>query len=412
MVADLHWMPLPSRVLVPGLWLWPAHGDQLVTVALAGLWAPLAVLLARQLGLPRSAWGLAGLLGLLGGGYVRFLSTPDSIALTGVVGSLAWLAAAGGRTGAAAAAAAALALTRGDGFLAAPCLGLVLAAQGRRGGGLVVAAAGPLAWALWQLRGVALAGPAVLEMRAAMGAALHIDELLQGRIAGGGLAARGAVVLRELGEAGQTVMLVGLFLLPLFALVGGWRARRQPLVWGLGAYALLMPVATLSLAPAIAASGTPFRSGAALYPAAAALAALGAQVLGGLGARLRGYPRSLPALLLGGAHALGTVGFGLAIARARPAPLVDCDVLERVPGDAVVFTGRPLELRGACGPVAVLLRRDDTAEAARALVVRHDVAWALLPAADPDPTVPTADDGERLLPGWAPVAPGLWRRPD
>jgi hypothetical protein len=115
--ADLHWMPLPSRVLLPGLALWPARGDQLTTALLAAAWAPLAWALARALGLRPAAAALAGLWAATGLGWVRFLSTPDVFALYGVIGAVGWLAVLRGATGWAAASAVAAALSRGDGFL-------------------------------------------------------------------------------------------------------------------------------------------------------------------------------------------------------------------------------------------------------------------------------------------------------
>jgi hypothetical protein len=405
-------MPLPSRLLVPGLWAWPAHGDQLVTVLLAALWGPLAALLAGRLGAARREVVLAGLFGVLGGGYVRFLSTPDSIALYGVLGGLAWLAADRSQGVLTAGLAAALALTRGDGFLLAPCLGLVLLLRGRRGHALLTALAGPGAWALWQLRGLAAGGPGVVEMRREMSKAVHMDEVLTGTIKGAAAAERLGVVVQELGEAVQTALLVGIVVLPLFALGGALLHRQRALVKGVVGYALLMPVLTLLLAPAIAASGTPFRSGAALYLPAAALAAVAAGALGRLGQERRGYPRGMVEGLVFITHLVGTLGLGLGLARARPGPLVDCGALEQVPHDQAVFTGRPLELRGACGHRAVLMRADDSPGALQRWTVRHDVRWAWLPETDPDPALPTADDGERLLPGWAQVSPGLWQRPD
>lgn len=410
MLADLHWMPLPSRLLVPGLWLWPAHGDAVVTVIVAAAWGPLAAVLAGRLGGVRSVQWAAGLLGVLGGGYVRFLSTPDSIALYGILAGLGWLMADRGNVALTALLAGLLALTRGDGFLMAPCLALVL--RGPPLPRLAVAAAGPVVWLGWQVRGLLEVGPAVLQTRRAMASAVHIDEVLTGVVAGARVGMRALVVVQELGEAIQTALVVGIFMLPLAALGGAWRLRRAPLVRGVLAYAVLMPVVTLCLAPAIAASGTPFRSGAALYIPSCALAALGVGRLGAWGHRVRGYPRFL---LLGGfvaAMAVGTVGFGQAMVRARPGPLVDCDVVKDLPDGAVVFTGRPLELRGTCGVMAVLMRADDTPEGLRTQAARHGVAWAILPAQDPDPTVATDNDGERLLPGWSAVAPGLWARPD
>ncbi len=78
MLADLHWMPLPSRLLVPGLWLWPAHGDAVVTVIVAAVRGPLAAVLAGRLGGARSVLWAAGLLGVLGNGYVRFCPPPTA----------------------------------------------------------------------------------------------------------------------------------------------------------------------------------------------------------------------------------------------------------------------------------------------------------------------------------------------
>ena len=78
--ADLHWMPGPSRILVPGLLAWPARGDQAVSVLTAATWGPLAWALAGAVDRRGAAGLAAGALAVAGGAYARFLSTPDSIA--------------------------------------------------------------------------------------------------------------------------------------------------------------------------------------------------------------------------------------------------------------------------------------------------------------------------------------------
>ncbi len=162
--ADLHWMPLPSRVLVPEALL--GGWGQVTTVLLGACWAPLAWALARALGAAPGVALLAGVLGASGLGYARFLSTPDSIALYGVVGSVGWLALARSRLSERSLPvwAALAALTRGDGFL----LGLAWSGPRRWWAGL----AGLGAFAAWQLRGVAVGGERFLALRRSVASAV------------------------------------------------------------------------------------------------------------------------------------------------------------------------------------------------------------------------------------------------
>ncbi|HNC99477.1 MAG TPA: hypothetical protein PKW90_25310, partial [Myxococcota bacterium] len=115
--ADLYWMPLPSRILVPALALHP-RGDQLLNALLAAGLAPLAFAFGRRLvpGRPAVAVG-AALWAATGAMYARYLSIGDSVALHALLGSLGFWAMLRGRWGAATALAALAALTRNDGFL-------------------------------------------------------------------------------------------------------------------------------------------------------------------------------------------------------------------------------------------------------------------------------------------------------
>lgn len=356
--ADLHWMPLPSRVLLPGLLLWPEHGDQLVTVGLAACWGPLALGLARAAGAPREAALLGGLCASLGAGWVRFLSTPDSMALYGTLGGLAFLALARRQLPALLGLSALAALTRGDGFL----LGLALALGGWRvlgwRGALLVAGSGLLAAGAWQLRGVLVAGELALEGRRAAAGALDMAAFLEGTAGQAGPVERVRFALSEVDDGLRTVLVAGVGVLPPLALGGLWLCRQEAWARAAAVYAVLLGTVPLLLAPAVAASGTLFRSGAALAPAGCALAGLACWRVSEWAVARRGYPRALLPGFLVVAVAVGSLGMGLGTLAAREAPELDCAA---VPEGALVTTREPLAWGERCGAAAVYLPEGDEA---------------------------------------------------
>ncbi len=384
--ADAHWMPLPSRVLVPFVRLWPAHGDQVITVVLGALWAPLAYLLVKDLEASDRAATWAGLLAAMAGGYSRFLSTPDSIALYGVMAGLTLLALLRERPGLLALTAALAALTRGDGLLLAPLLALPWLLRGRLFA--LASVTGPMAWAAWKARNAWLELPSP-----PLWSTLDYHRFVLGEAPPVSLGDRAAFLLQELPQAGLVALLMGGFLLPWPALLGAWTRRREPIVQGLLIYAVVMPLAALSLAPALGASGTVFRSGAAVFVPACALAALGLEQASSWAVRRRDYPPwLLPGLLIGG-FALASVGLGLQSARLRPATAPDCTVL---PPDQVVFSSDPPLLERVCGVRAVMLPAGLARERALDLAERYDIHLAWLPATS---LGMPADEAAALL-GW------------
>lgn len=395
--ADLHWMPLPSRVLVPGEWLWPGVGGRVTAAVLAAAWAPLAWRVARRL--DPAAAPLAGALAAVGCGYAGWVATPDSGGLYGVLGTLALLSASGGPLAATVTLAALAALTRNDGFLLAPCLALAVWARGQPRGALLVAVAGPLTTAAWTARGAWIAGPAWLEARRHLGDVLDTESLATLTL-GGATPPSLSERLAFLAQDGlSTTLLVAAFALPwpwLFALRG-----RDPLRIAVGAYAVVLPVVALALAPGIAASGSVFRSSAALAPAACALAAVALLRAGRWGQRVRDYhPAFLPGL------GVATIAVATALVagprlgpRASPLPATVCDTLSDVPPGAAVFTAQPLLLEAHCDRPAVLLAAPMTATQAAALAARYHVRYALV-ADTPDPMAVDAAGMARLLPGW------------
>jgi hypothetical protein len=407
--ADTHWMPLPSRALVPFVWAWPAHGDRLATIALGAAWAPLAWALARRLGADGPAAISAGLLAATGLLYARFLSTPDSIAIYGVIGGLAFVAAADGRWKAAAALAAAAALTRNDGFLLAPCLALAFPLSR----GLVVAAAGPLAALAWHLRNVAIVGDGYWAMRAATSNVVDSGELV-GLVTGD---------VQPLGWADRLVLLetqglaIALFcwLLVLPAPSLWVWSRRERWVRAAQAYWLVAPILSQLLAPGVAASGSVFRSSAALFPLACAAAVMGLDALGRWSRAKRGYPRAFVPVVLGGAVLVFSYSLVASGASRSTSPLRSdvCDDLVGLPPGEPVFSAHPLLVEAHCDRPAVVLVDALPAENAAALASRYGVRYAVVaPDGDGFASAPRADDMARLLPGWVPVRGRLWASPE
>lgn len=353
--ADLHWMPLPSRVLVPGLALWE-HGDQLVTVLLAATWAPLAWALGRDLG---SDGRVAGALALFGGGYLRFLSTPDSMALYGALGGLALLAIARQRWLVLALALGLAALTRGDGLLLAPCLALPLLAR-RRAWAVPLALVGPVVALAWMVRCESVGGLGWGPSRSLVFQTLDYGDFVLGLDAAPTPPERVAFAGRELLKALRVGLVASAFLLPWPAIWALWRRRRS---WteGLALYAVLMPTAALLLAPGVASSGSVFRSGAALFVGLCALSAVGFEAL----CRWRDYPRALPVL----AFALSSLALGLANAHLAPSQPWTCP-----PGEAPIFASRPL----LCERPALLLAKGMHPRQVRALAERYGASEAWL----------------------------------
>ncbi len=351
MPADLHWMPLASRVLLPGLAVWPEHGDQAISVLLAALWAPAAWQLAGTLGLDGRLRLLAGLLCLCGGGYVRFLSTPDSLALYGVIGSAALLAASRGAWVGAAGLVVAAALTRGDGFLLGLGLGLAMLPRSRWGG-VLLGASGLLSTAFWQGRGLWISGDLARRSREVTAQATDMGAFLRGELTTTGPLERVLFLLSEVDDSLRLVLVAGVGLVPLGAVAGAWLHRRSSWVRAAAIHVGLLATVPLLLAPAVAASGTLFRSGSSVFPAGCALCAAGVGALSRWAEERRGYPSwLLPGLLLVGA-AVGSVGVGLGTWRAQPPAAVDCAA---VPPDALVASSDPLTWARRCGVPAVYL---------------------------------------------------------
>ncbi len=374
--ADLHWSPVPSRVLVPGLWLWPAHGDQLTTVILAALWGPLAWVLSRTLrpDQPRAAlW--AGLMAASGLGAARFLSTPDSIAIAGVLGGCIFLALLKERWVLSALLLAIFALCRGEGFLLSGILALVLLFHRKWGPALLVGCAGPAAWGLWQLRSWHFGGQAWLTLRQQVAVQLDYGAWVRGEPGVALVGERALFVLEALPGAAFAVLLASaIFLIPLALL----RERGQvPAVQSLWLGLALLPIAVLVLAPAVAASGSVFRSLAVFLPMLAALAGQGLERAASWGAERRGYPKSfVVALALVGVACI-SVGVGWGTLQAKPSKPVICPE-----GPGPYLASDPLSLSDRCGVEAHLLPQGVNPEELRIYLDKYPVGGAWLRSGD------------------------------
>lgn len=424
--ADLYWMPLPSRILVPALALHP-RGDQILNALLAAGLAPLAFAFGRRLVPERPAVAVgAALWASTGAMYARYLSVGDSVALHALLGSLGFWAMLRGRWAAAAGIAALVALTRNDGFLLgiAFSVGLLFHEDHDTSDSVskkslyhqildntwrsvsLVQVAAPATVALlsyygWQLRNASLV-PGWWEQRLALAQVLHLSQLIRGDRSPVGLGERLSYLAHSLPPV---TAMVWCLVLPFPALLrlgrltqGAWR--------GLLFYWLALPLAGWLLAPAIFAEGSFFRSSSALFPIACALAVEG---LFKLSERFPRYHPSFLALVAG----LAILGLQLGIGplgRTGKEPFFpsDCAPLATLPPGEVIFSNHPPFVETLCGRSSVILPSRLDAQAVQRLAERYGIRAALIrgqqgPGGAPKP--------EQQLPGWTEVEPGFWRAP-
>ena len=424
--ADLYWMPLPSRILVPALALHD-RGDQLVNALLAAGLAPLAWLLGRRLVPLQPAVALAaGLWAATGAMYARYLCIGDSVALFALLGSLGFWAMLRGGWLPAAGIAGLAALTRNDGFLLgiAFSVGLLFREEGDTSGRVsskslyhqffdeswrsvsllraaTPAMVGVLAYCAWQLRNASLV-PGWWEQRLALSRVLKLSSLIRGDLSPVGLAERLGYLAQSLPPVTAMVWFLVLPFPAIFRLgrltKGAWR--------GILFYWLALPVAGWVLAPAIFAEGSFFRSSSALFPVACVLAMEG---LFKLSERFpRYHPAFLPVLV-----SLAILGMQLGIGplgRMGKEPFLpsDCAPLAVLPPEEVIFSNHPPFVETLCGRSAVILPAGLDGTAVQAIAERYGIRSALIrgqpgPGGSPKPL--------EQLPGWVEEEPGFWRAP-
>ncbi|MBT3218696.1 MAG: hypothetical protein HN348_06360 [Proteobacteria bacterium] len=399
-LADLYWMPLPSRILVPLMWLWPNGGDQLTTVLLAASWGPLAYLIARELAMDRGLAGLAGVFAGSGLLYARCISTPDSVALTGCLGGLTCLAMARGRWRSAALCCFLIALCRNDGFVLAPFV--ALAFVGWRS--LLVALSGPAAFALWSLRNFAVGGWAFIESRRLASQSMAVYDFVLNQQAETGFLDR-AIYLATDGWFFAIFQWFVIFPLPATFVVLFWKPRW---VRALAAYWIFYPFVLQFLAPGLTSGGSLFRSGALLFPFAVVIAIHSIATLGRFSERKRGYHWAFLPLIL----AMCWWGVTVYVINYQKAPVYDaCDIAAVLPAEEVIFTTHPLLVEGRCGRQGVVLIKDMAAEQVDELKQRFGIHYAVLEL-EGDKKALSAEELEAVLPGWKPIAPRLYESPE
>ena len=223
--------------------------------------------------------------------------------------------------------------------------------------------------AAWSLHNRLVAGDGAFASRERAMAATHWSDFARMGPVTWALSFNAGVLVRV-----AVVATLGVLLPPL--LLGAWRHRGSALVRAALPGGLLAAGLLLVAAPALAEEGSVFRTGAAFFPLACALAALGAE-------HPRYNPVFLRSLLLAGALVAGLAA-GLRYRQAAPG--VECPAIP--PGEAVL-SDTPVDLAGACGHPGIARPVDgDPAELAR----RYGVRWATVPVT-----------------GWDEVTPGVWR---
>ena len=389
--ADLHWMPLPSRVLVPLVGRagvgqeWPA--SQLCAVLIAAAWAPLGWAWAKRL---QANDGLAWATGLIcasAGGYVRTITTPDSIALYGLLGGAALLAASQ-RRAIAIPLAGLVAVTRGDGFLLA--IACTIAWKGFEGSSVGVA--GLIAAGAWAARCYLLAGDGWLALRERAANSVTLQQVLSAPAPPvPTLTERAAFLGGELGTIGAVWLVITVGVLALPAVVELYKRRADRGLWPLPAYALGFPLVIHLLAPAIAAEGSVYRSNSALFAPLSALAVVGVANL-----TKRYHPAFLPSLLVTATFA-GSTMMGRAYMHVLTQLGDDCAALEQagVPVGASVMSYDPIGVSARCEhPGVVMARGAPLGE----LAARYGIEWVLVAPAGYDNGTVRARDFD--LPGF------------
>lgn len=403
--ADLHWMPLPSRILVPAMWLDASWRSALVVpVLVAGLWGPLGWAWAGRVGLRGGRGGglrwVVGVLAATGLGALPLLGIPDSAGLFGALGAAALLAASERRLAVCMGLCLLAALTRGDGFWVG--LACAVAWTDLRAVGPVLAGVG--ATAAWLARSWSVAGEGLWALRARVSSAGATGDLLllEGPEAPG-LIERVLDALTGLPWYGLLFLLEGGLLPVMFAGVALFLRRGDRGLWPVAVLPVLVMVGDPLLAPGVAGQGTTWRTLAAVLPPVAALGVLGAtQVL-----------RGLPAWLLPGVVAVFGAGLAILAGSRLLAPFPtpdDCAALAdaEVPPGAVVLVTEPLQVTARCHHPAVQIPPVDAESGLIQLAERYDIHWAV--TAPDDHKVEPWRTSAFELSGWGRVSERVWHR--
>ncbi len=409
LAADLHWMPLPSRVLVPFVVLFGASGAWIPQALLGAAWGPLTAWLARDLGGTDGAALGAGVLAASGSVYVRSLSAPDCYALFGVLGALGLYHVSRGKDVGVLIVALLAGFTRNDGFL----LGLALAMGFGGRQRMQVAGAALLAPLLWTLRGWAVAGGDYLAARRLAANTGDYLSVFDGvNHAPLGLLDRASALVAAVPDLVEVLVTPGMLLLTPLTLWVGWEQRERAWVRSFWWAVLAVPVVTVWLAPAVATHGTLFRTSAAMLPAHLALGAVGLSRLGAWSAEARGYSAAFLPGLFAGAYLFIVTGMGLQRA-ATPMRPSECARVAELPSDAPVFTSRPLEMELLCHRPGVMLTRSTPRDRVARVAERYGVRFVVVsPDGRLDEGSVREQDLTGLLPaGWLVRSEGVWAAP-
>lgn len=426
--ADLHWMPLPSRVLVPAIALAHATGadpwraSQAFTAAIAALVGVMSAIFAQRLGASRGLMWTASLIAGSGLGYVRYLSVPDSIAIYAASAGCAWLMLAGSGTDPLssprlrtrqlllALACVAAALSRSEGALVGACVALGGLAQ--RDKSIVAAGlAGPAATMLWAGRCQLLIGDGYSALRTQVFNATQAEDwLLVSAPEALSATARLGILADHTLDVLKTPFAAGALLLPVALLVtmfspkphaggrGGESGEARATALALLAYAVAAPLTLYLVAPSVAIEGSVFRSGSALLAPTVAYTVVGLSRLSP-----RFHPLFFPGLYAVAQGAVVTL-IGLSTRQFSP-PFPDCAALDAagVPPNAPIFSYDPIGTSTRCRHPGIVLGRASTPADIDALALRYGIEWALTAPSAYHSWTYTAETFD--LPGWTRMAP-------
>jgi len=155
--------------------------------------------------------------------------------------------------------------------------------------------------------------------------------------------------------------------------------------------------------------GTLLRTGAALMVPLCLALAVGTERLASWLASLRGYAPSFVHALIAFAWISGS-GSALYNFAAREGGPLTCEGWRAVPPGALAWFEAPLLSDWHCARPGAVWTASLSPEKRRTVTERYDVCHAVMSTAP----APQVDDQDRLrlIPGWLPIADGVWRHPE
>jgi hypothetical protein len=354
----------------------------------------------------RNAALVAGGLIAFGGVYSPYLSSPDSFAIYGVIGGIALYATARSWWVPVVISVFLAALTRNDGF----SLGLCMAVGFRGWPACAVVGSGLLATAIWTGRNYLIGGAEYLEARFITTSTTDYVDLFDGVISSPASSADRVTYIFTSGmDLLEFWFTPGLIFLTPFTLWATWSLRDNNWVRAFAIFALVIPIVSVIIAPAVVNHGTLYRSAAAVMVAHVTLGVIGLFNFAQFANKHRGYPAWFLPSIIGCGYIISSIGIG--IVHVNEAIHADpCATLANRQTQAPVFSSQPLALELGCGVTGIMITNRMNSERAEAIADQYGIELAIATELEDEGSA-SITDLRRILTGWEEIEAGLFLRP-